>query len=55
MDFSSADRWAATFFTVTAETALFSDERELRRLVRLPLRSTLSLVAAAVTAAAAGV
>lgn len=28
------------FLTVTADTALFRDDRELRRLVRDPLRST---------------
>lgn len=40
MDFSKTDFWAAIFLTVTADTALLSDDRELRRLVRDPLRST---------------
>lgn len=34
------DFCAAIFLTVTADTALLSDDRELRRLVRDPLRST---------------
>lgn len=40
MDFSSTDFCEAMFLTVTAETALLSDDPELRRLVRDPLRST---------------
>lgn len=40
MDFSKTDFWAAMFLTVTAETALLSEDRELLRLVRDPLRST---------------
>lgn len=55
MDFSRAERWAATFLTVTADTALFSEERDDLRLVRLPLRSTSTTLVGVTAAAAAAV